>query len=465
MASKVINKLLTVEPTADEELNATIGFLREAHALIISESDEVQEALMEPLQAMAELIGQWYTEVYDAETLELELQAEALKMSLSMRKRNKPVLGYLGSLPRRFSEVFEVPRTQIKTRPELFQGRLSAYSKETYNKIMREGYDKSQGVLMVWQDPDDGKYITLNHSRWAASEDLFKAGDKSLKTMPIMKFNGTLEEAIDFAVLESNRSGTAEGLLSDLNAYRRAVATGKSEAYMLGIFKTPARLRQLQDLSHLNPKGRFLENLDTDSAKSFPFLERNAQWAGILRRVYPTLTDSHEREIWDYLYGGKRSKEELQKEKFFAMIEKKVMSPFFKPEEPLNLNNKVTTHAYTQTLQDELAELNASLADYQAQRDRMEEKIARAKKEGGVSEKRLQEWAQELSYINQAINRKLEQRELIKAKHAQLERNIMFDLFNPPPAPKVEKNAQELEAEALILSLRLRVRKAKSNRI
>jgi hypothetical protein len=215
----------------------------------------------------------------------LSLKAKAMSMQLQLLELDGFLgLGYLGKLMvQKFSTIQEIDRKQIDVRPDWFQGRQTAYSQESFDKIVREGFDKSQEPIAVWLDPETKTYIVISgHSRWHASEELFRRGQKDLKTMPVKIFQGSKEEAQDYAILESNRSGTAEGLLSDLKAYKRAVTKGYSKEQLKDLFKPEAHLRLLQDLSYLKETGKFIENLASDAAKSFPYFQRNAQWVGSL---------------------------------------------------------------------------------------------------------------------------------------------------------------------------------------
>lgn len=356
-----------------------------------------------------------------------------------MKNQNKKPLGYLAGLKAKFSAVTEIPRSQIALAPKMFQNREGHYSSETVDKILREGFDKSQEPIAVWRDPVSGKYLVISgHSRWHASEILFEKGDKSLAKMPVKIFNGDLEAAKDYALLESNRSGTEEGLKSDLKAYKRAKEKGKSHAELLSLFKTDSKIKKLENLSYLNPKGKFLEFMGSDSEKSFKYLERNSGWVGILRKVHPALTDFHENEMFDYMYGG--SKKEVEKDDFFNLVEKKVTASYFKPSEPLNLKNRVSTSAYTSQGQEALNEINSAIDKLQTERNTKEENIARAKKEvsnEGKREAYIKKWKEELSLINQAILRKLEEKTKIENGIKKLERQTEFDLFNAAPEPIV----------------------------
>lgn len=379
----------------------------------------------------------------------LKLRAKAIRAKLDLVNLGHLLngyggLGYLGSLKEKFGPLIQLHRTKITTRPDLFQGRQVAYSQETLDKIMREGFDKSQEPISVWKDPATGQFVVISgHSRWQASELLYKKGDKKLESMPVKIFNGNLEEAQDYAILESNRSGTAEGLKSDLAAYKRAISKGKNKDYLLSIFKTEARLRLLQDLSYLNPKGRFLEYLGEDSEKSFPYLQRNAQWVGILRKLYTMLTDSHEREMFEYLYDSK-SGLNVKKENFFNLVEKKVSRMGFSPTEPLNLYNVVSTHAVTESAQALIEQVQREIDDLVSQRQTKEANIARARNEG--KDHLVNRFLEERGLLNAAILRKVEEKDRLERQKRELERSTQFDLFsasqpalavNPPQDERV----------------------------
>lgn len=351
----------------------------------------------------------------------------------------------LGQIVNRFSPVITIDRAKITTRKELFQGRQTAFSQETVDKIVREGFDVSQEPIAVWQDPDSGMYIVISgHSRWHASQVLFDRGQKNLAMMPVKVFQGTLEEAVDYAVLESNRSGTAEGLLSDLAAYKRAKSKGYTKEKMLGIFKTEANVRKLEDLSYLNPKGRFMEYMDSESSKSFPWLERNAQWVGMLRKRYPQLTDSHEREIFEYFYTtGKASKIKLvSKDQFVNDVEKRITTMYFDPAQPLNLNNMPSVSAYSSQIKQALEIAQRELEQMQTLRAKKEYQLAEAIKMG--KESLVQQFRMESEALGKQIVSKLTEIDKIRRDGRMLENSVTADLFSMPAnepgaAPRVER--------------------------
>ena len=196
---------------------------------------------------------------------------------------------------KRFSDVQLMDRNTIIVKPELFQGRQVKFSQKTVDKIVNEGFDKSADPIVVWFSKKDEKYIVISgHSRWEASEILYKKGDTSLSNMPVKLFNGSKEDAIEYAVIESNRGADPESLLSDVLAYKLAVKNGWNKERLMGFFAPESRIAKLRDLSFLNTNGMFFQYLGKSEETSFPFIERNARWVGIIRKSYPEkFTDQH----------------------------------------------------------------------------------------------------------------------------------------------------------------------------
>jgi len=239
----------------------------------------------------------------------------------------------------RFSSVRELDRSKITLNPLIFQGRPTPFSRATVNKIVREGYDKSQDPIVVWYCQKLKKYVVISgHSRFEASRILYKKGVRSLQTMPVKIFIGDEDDATDYAILESNRSGDVEPLKSDLKAYKRAFSRGHNKKYLQGIFKPDSYLHKLQAWSNLDDRGLFLQHLGEDSEVSFPYLQRNAVWTGNLRKQYPQLTNAHEKELFNFFYASKKGLH-ISKSDFYNLIYKKVSDAFFDKRKTLNLLN------------------------------------------------------------------------------------------------------------------------------
>lgn len=131
----------------------------------------------------------------------------------------------------KFSNTQQIAVNNILLKPEIFQGRNVPFASETVAKIVKEGFDTSQDPIVLFKDKDKNIVIS-GHSRFEAAKKL------KLKTIPVKFFNGDLDDAIDFALIESNRSGKAEGIESDIKAYLRAKQRGYNREFLKSIFKT-----------------------------------------------------------------------------------------------------------------------------------------------------------------------------------------------------------------------------------
>lgn len=356
----------------------------------------------------------------------------------------------------KFSAVKEIPRSKIVTRRELFQGRQSKWSQETVDKIVREGFDKSREPIITWYDEQTGEHVVVSgHSRFEASRILFSEGDKSLETLPIKVFQGDLEEAIEYAMLESNRSSTSEGLLSDIEAFKLARDKGCAGECLRGYFKTNAYINSLQRLSNLNTKGLFLEKLSSEAeAKSFPNLKKYAEWIGELRKQYSQLTNSHENEVFNYLYLSGKKKLPIKKEDFVQPIERVLTNFFFNENKPLNLQNFASKTPYSIAADAQKKELQQKIYDAEKRIKQLRGLIAKARKEN--KQKLVTQFEEEIARRNKEIIAHNERIEKVSqdAKQAEKQAPSLFDNLSEPeeeqdqtPLPEKETLTEVKENE------------------
>jgi hypothetical protein len=425
LVNKDVNQFKTVN-----QLEKYIDELRQYHALL----HYVPEKQLRRYGVM-------FNTEHMQEVTEGQLRKSSKKLKALWEKENLtpghiPLFALNGLAGGKFSDTKIVDRKQIITEPKTFQGREAKFAKETVDKIVREGFDKSQDPIIVWYDEKAKKYIVISgHSRFEASQILFDRGDSSLAKMPVKVFLGSKEQAQEYALLESNRSGTAESLSSDIKAYVLAKEKGYNRDRLLSLFKPESKLRLVQDLSFLNSKGRFMEYLDTDSEKQFPYLRRNAQWVGTMRRSLPQLTDSHEKELFDYLYSDTKALG-IKKDQFFDLVDKKVSKIDYDPTKPLNLKNVVSTSAVTSTGDLQLKDLANEINKLKKVIDQKNETIVRARREGKDSF--VPQLQSDISNLQQTIQKKLEEIDRVKRDLKKIEETTTFDLFSQP-APAVEE--------------------------
>ena len=81
----------------------------------------------------------------------------------------------------------------------------------------------------------------------------------------------------------------------------------------------------LELLAFLNPKGMFIEVLSNeDTVSQYPQIQRFAKWVGVLRKRYAEkLTNTHERNIFNFLYGDDKNSK-IKKEDFEELIRERL---------------------------------------------------------------------------------------------------------------------------------------------
>ena len=331
---------------------------------------------------------------------------------------------------KRFTEVKEISRTEITTAPELFQGRQHAYSEESVNKIVSEGFDKTNDPIVVWYDKDKEKYVVISgHSRWEASTRLYEGGDKSLKEMPVKEFIGDKHEAVNYAVLESNRASTSEGFASDVKAVKKMMTEGFNRVEMSKYIKPKSYLDKVMNYTYLNPEGKFMEFMGSDSKVSFPYLERNAEWVGTLRKIYKDkLTDIHESEIFDYLYKSDKKGLSIKKDEFFNLIDKKVNKLDFNSKQPLNLKNVVSTNSLTSDAQVILKEYEGNVIEMAREISRKQDLIVRAKATG--KDDLIDKFQTDIRNLSTKIIDTKTKIDKLKSSIAKVENQTVKDLFS-----------------------------------
>ncbi len=212
--------------------------------------------------------------------------------------------------------------SSINTDPKRFQNRQDAFSEASANSVAMH-YDRNKfDPIVVWLDPKQKKTFVLSgHSRY---EGMKRRGEKSI---PARYFKGTEEEAIRFAKV---RAATQETLTEDLAAYKlmRDGDTDKgikklSKAELSRVFK--GKVQKLEAYSNLNANGLLIQALSQSNTSNYPYLERNAQWIGILRSENKVISNQGEDNIFHFFYSDKSGRNlKLSKDDFFKLAKKKI---------------------------------------------------------------------------------------------------------------------------------------------
>lgn len=219
----------------------------------------------------------------------------------------------------------EIATGKIFTDTKRFQNRQDAFSEASAASVA-EHYDPNKfDPIVVWMDPKAKKLFVLSgHSRYEGMK------RREAKTIAVRYFKGNESEAIQFAKVEANRGATQESLIEDLAAYRlmRDGDEGRkikksSKAELSKIFK--GKVQKLEAYSHLAPGGLFVNALSQSNTSNYPYLERNAQWIGHLRKDNSVLNNSSEDNIFHFFYSDKTGKHlKLSKDEFFKLAQKRI---------------------------------------------------------------------------------------------------------------------------------------------
>lgn len=223
----------------------------------------------------------------------------------------------------------------IHTDEKRFQNREAKFSEESVQKIVNNYDINKLDPITVWFDTAAQKYYVLSgHSRLEATKKANKI------QIPVRFFQGSEGEAMRYGKVDANRSGTAETLLEDINAFKldrdgtdSIKPLSKEELKR----KWAKNYNKLDSYTYLSKGAKFLDNLSSEARQGFPFIENRAFRVGLWRKYYPQLTRAHENEIFDYWYsvdGGKVTVEEMEDK-----INRIVSRIDFDSEQKLNLAN------------------------------------------------------------------------------------------------------------------------------
>lgn len=219
----------------------------------------------------------------------------------------------------------EIAIAKIHTDTKRFQNRVDAFSEASANSVA-ENYDPNKfDPIVVWFDQKAKKLFVLSgHSRFEGMQ------RRKAKTIPVRYFKGSEQEAIQFAKVEANRGATQETMIEDLAAYRMMRDGDESRGIkkstkgeLSKIFK--GKVQKLEAYSYLAPGGLFVNALSQATTSNYPYLERNAQWIGQLRKENTALQNGSEDNIFHFFYSDRTGRHlKLSKDEFFKLAQKRI---------------------------------------------------------------------------------------------------------------------------------------------
>lgn len=270
--------------------------------------------------------------------------------------------------------IVDVPIDEINTDTKRFQNRDKEFSEESVQSIVdavKSGdFDFNKfDEIRVWKDPKTNKYYVLaGHSRLEAFNRLKKEGVKGFETIPSSIMDVPESEAIKFAKEESNVLGTQESHTERAGLYhsKRKSGTPEKDIKKEVLKREKKNSSIVYALSFLNPKGKTisaLKSLGSTNLENKSVIETVASYIGKARQELNGLTDKHENEMFDWLMKSDNMDKFKNKTEFVDRIEKVTNRLDFKPEQTLNLDNRIHRSSAEQIYDKRLAELKSELKD------------------------------------------------------------------------------------------------------
>ena len=229
-----------------------------------------------------------------------------------------------------------------------------------------DNFDPTQfDPLILWQDKGKN-YLLAGHHRHEALKRLGK------KTAEVKFKKATEKEAIYFAKVESNANRTLETPIERAKIYREM----RSELSKKAIEEKAKTIEgknasTILNLSFLNPSGIVIESLQkisTGDEQNKSTLSTVADWIGDARRTYTDLTNSHEKEMFDFLMDKEASKRVTTKAEFKQKIYALVGTLDFDATKPLNLKRFKYVTEGEKVYQEESDELNRQIRELTEQK-------------------------------------------------------------------------------------------------
>lgn len=248
--------------------------------------------------------------------------------------------------------VVNTPVSEINTDTDRFQNREAEFSESSVQSIIKavETGKFNPGKfdpVRLWSDPADKKtYVLAGHSRREAFRRLSEAGNANFNEIPSVFLNDlTEQEAINYALNESNTLATQETDLEGAAAWRRMREAGKRDSQIRTDIGNRSNKARLELLSYLNPTGQvmnLLKSMQGASASNATRLNQVGEFIGEANKIFgDQLTPSHENEMFEYLTEGP-GKKITKRSEFIHRLNNVVSNFSFDPKQPLNLTNRAT---------------------------------------------------------------------------------------------------------------------------
>lgn len=282
--------------------------------------------------------------------------------------------------------VRDISVKNIYADPKIFQNRKTDFSQESVDRLMK-AYEAGEfdfakmDPITVYELPKGSiEFVVLSgHSRLKFFQKVSKR-DRDFEKIPAKVFEGTLKEAVDFA-LNSNTLATKETESERANYYRKLRKDGEDakNVAQMATNQEGRNASRILAYSYLNPKGNAFEDLqrfENADDTSRNNLMNIILWVGKLRMRFKVLTNAHENEIYNWLveegYGtqsNQYSNYQKLEQRIYQVIMKNSEFGEFKKDQPLNLKRAVSYSPIEKEHYEKIEKAKRALKDAQSLRD------------------------------------------------------------------------------------------------
>jgi hypothetical protein len=280
--------------------------------------------------------------------------------------------------------IKDIPLFEVNVDKALFQGREKDFSIRSVENIV-EAVKSGQFVwanldpITLWENPNGKLFLISGHSRFEAFKRLAKDGQKAdgkdFEAIPAKILKGELSTAKKTA-LESNTLSTKETDIERAKYYRRLRQDGQDEKKTVEAMKKNEGKNWVNIYAYtfLSPDGKtmaglkqFIENEDTSAQLS----KSISKWIGAARKNYPQLANSHEDELYNWMFNqkgygtgaGAVSNEREFSEKVQMFVNKNTFFGQFEVDKPLNILQQLYKSPVEQEYDEQVNEAKKSVSE------------------------------------------------------------------------------------------------------
>lgn len=317
------------------------------------------------------------------------------------------------------TKYVEKPLAEINIDESRFQNRTELDG--DLLEYIKKNWDENElDPVVIWKDGNGKAYLLAGHHRLEAAKQLGKTHIDS------RYFIGDEAQAIKYAKEKSNANRTMEADFDRAKLYRKMREEGKGKKEISEALQREGKNKvYIEHLSYLNPKGKIIETIksfvNAGDRTTQKILENIADFTGAARKNFGELTDTHENEMFEYLYNGS-GKSIKKRGDFLDLLNRRINGlEEFNPNEPLNFEHKIGRGSLENEVIAEIKQIKSDKAGFEKEI----KEVQKTETDKALRDKKIKE----LSALVIDANKKIG--DLEKKQKAAIEGDSkQFDIFS-----------------------------------